>query len=118
MLDGVAVRLALNGLEQEETNVFLDKLVTEVLVEAEVGEIPAALSIMPKVLRVLEHVDHELDAAVSDFRVAVEHLSDMGQASRRVQLRLRVLRLSAQLHDGLNDVRLNRQVLAAFLLLG
>ena len=108
MLDGVAVWLTIDSLQQELSDVLFDQLVAEILIETQVSEVAAALSVVRQVLGVLEHVDHELDATMGYLRVAVQHLGDVSQARRRVQLRLRVLGLAAQLHDGVDDVRLDR----------
>jgi hypothetical protein len=45
VLDGIIVQMAINSLEQEVSDLLPDDRVSEVLVEAEIGKIPAALSV-------------------------------------------------------------------------
>ena len=105
MLDGVVIQLSVNGLEQKRTDVFLDELISEIFVETEISEIPAALSVVFQILSVFQHVNHEVDGVSGGHhRVAVENLGDMSQASSGIQGRLLISGLLSQPHDGFDNV--------------
>lgn len=105
MLDGVVIQLSVDGLEQKRTDVFLDELVSEILVETEIGEIPAALSVVLQILRVFQHVYHEVDGiSGGHHRVAIENLGDMSQAGGGIQGSLLIPGLLSQPHDRFDDV--------------
>jgi len=112
VLDGVLIELAVNGLEQVPPDVFFDELVPEVLVETEVCEVSAALSVLVEVFGVLEHHDHEVDGVWrGDLWVAVQDLGDVGEAGRRIQHGLRIFGLLSELDDRLYDVGFDRVIL-------
>lgn len=86
MLDCVLVMVAFNSFQQVRADVFLDHAVTESLIEAQVGEISTALSVVTQVFRVLQHVEHEVDGLVTrDIRVAIQNFGDVGEGSGRVE---------------------------------
>ena len=45
MFDSIIDQIDINCLEYEETNLLPNDCVSEVLIEAEIGQIPAALSV-------------------------------------------------------------------------
>lgn len=112
MLDGVIIQMAINRLEQEISDLLPDDRVSEVLVEAEIGKIPAALSVEFQVLCILQHVNHEVDCVMGGHHgVAVKDLRDVSKACRSVELGLVVTSLLAELHDCLDDVGFDTVIL-------
>jgi hypothetical protein len=112
MLNSVFIKLTVNRLKKETADIFLDELVSEVLVKTEVCKVAATLSVLVEVLCVLEHNNHEVNSVWrGNFRVAVEYLCYVSQASCCVEHCLRVFCLLSKLDNGLNDVCLNAVVL-------
>ena len=115
MLDGILVKLAVDGLEQEGANILLDQLVPEVFVETQICEVAAPLSVMLEVLRVLQHINHEVDRICRGYhRVAVQNFGNMGQTGGGIQTCLWVPCLLPQFHNRVDDVRFDT-VIARFL---
>lgn len=82
MFDGVLVQLAVDGLQEKRADVLVNQLVSEILVETEVGEVAAALSVVLQVLGILQHIDHEVNSICrGNLRVAMQYLGDVGQTS-------------------------------------
>ena len=61
MLNCVLLEAPLDSFEQERGDLLLNKLVPEDFVEAQVGEVAAALAVVLHILGVFEHVYHEVD---------------------------------------------------------
>ena len=60
MFYGIFVKMILDGFEEEDRDIFLNKILSELFVEGEVGKVPAPLLMMLQILRILQHVNHEL----------------------------------------------------------
>ena len=78
VFDSVLLQVAFDRFEQECCYSFLDQLVSEALVKAQVGEVAAPLPVMLNILSVFKHVYHEVNSIVcSNLVVAVENLCNM-----------------------------------------
>ena len=105
MLDGVVIQLSVNSFQQKRADVFLDELISEIFVETQISEIPAALSVVFQILSIFQHINHEVDGVCGGHHgVAVENLGDMSQASSGIQGRLPVSGVLPEPNDGFDNV--------------
>ena len=105
MLDGVVIQLSVNSFQQKRADVFLDELISEIFVETQISEIPAALSIVFQILSIFQHINHEVDGVSGGYHgVAVENLGDMSQASGGIQGRLLISGVLPEPDNGFDNV--------------
>ena len=91
--------MAFDRLQQEGRYLLVYKVVSEVPVEAQIGEISTSLAVVQDILGVLEHIDHEKYGVIrGHLVVAVEHLGYVGERRGCVQRCLMVSRGAPNLH--------------------
>jgi hypothetical protein len=78
VLDRVIVQVPVYRLEQVGRDVPCDALLPILLIETEVGEVATRLSVVLRILRVSEHINHKFDSLVGGRGlVTIEYFRNM-----------------------------------------
>ena len=112
MLYRILIKLTINSFEQKCTNIFFNKLVTEIFVETQVCKVSTALSIVLKILGISKHICHEVNGiSARNFWIAVENLGNVSQTSSCVKRCLRVLCHLTKIDNCINNISLYAMIL-------
>lgn len=97
--------MAIDCFKEVCCDLNFDQLISELLVETQVREVSATLSVMLEVLGIFKHINHELDSLIScDSRVAVKHFCDVSKRGGSIKGCLWISCRTTKLNNGLNNL--------------